>query len=257
MTPRRPPEPVAPSGVPADYRRSHLDPGKGESYQDAFARNPYRSMIWGLEKRILDRLLDTDFEGRPIRHLDFACGTGRILAYVADRAEVSVGVDVSPSMLAVAKAGAGRSELIEADLTASDVLGDRGFNLITAFRFFPNAQPSLREEAMRVLLKHLSPGGWLVFNNHKNSGSFKARLARLRRRGGTEGMSAAEVRALLDGNGLKIARQRSIGIAPASERHLLLPAALLRPLEAFLSDRPFLRGWGEDVIYCCRRSVEP
>ena len=81
----------------------------------------------------------------PLVHLDFACGTGRILEYFAGRVDSSTGVDVSDSMMEVAGRWPPKAELIEADLTQNDVLGDRRFNLITAFRFFPNAEPELRQ----------------------------------------------------------------------------------------------------------------
>ena len=73
------------------------------------------------------------------------------MSYLEDRTKSAVGVDLSPSMLEVARKNKRSAEIIEADLTRSDVLGDRKFNLITAFRFFPNAEAELRSEAMQVL----------------------------------------------------------------------------------------------------------
>ena len=241
------------SGPGKDYRRSHLAPGIGESYDAAFVNDPYRHLVWGLEQRILDRILAEGFADRDIRHLDFACGTGRILSHVADRARVSVGVDVSQSMLAVAKRNCGRSEIRLADLTADDILGERQFNLITAFRFFPGAQPALRDEAMRVLVRHLDGDGRLVFNNHRNLASAKYRLSRLLGRGGHDGMSPAEVSGLVSGNGLEIEKSYALAFTPATDKRLILPLALLTGLEGILSKFPPIKRWGEDMIFVCRR----
>jgi len=237
---------------PSDYRRSHLASGKGASYHATFSENPYRRLIWELERRVLDRVVREDFAGREIRHLDFACGTGRILRHIAPRAVMSVGVDVSPSMLAVAREDPGRAEILEADLTAVDILGDREFDLITAFRFFPNAEARLREDAMRVLRRHLAPDGRLVFNNHKNLGSLKHRLARLLRRGGREGMRRREARDLVVRNGLVIERTYALGFTPAGDERLFLPPTVLRRVEGVLARCPALKGLGENVIFICR-----
>jgi len=237
---------------PSDYRRSHLASGKGASYHATFSENPYRRLIWELERRVLDRVVREDFAGREIRHLDFACGTGRILKHIAPRAVMSVGIDVSPSMLAVAREDPGRAEILEADLTAVDILGDREFDLITAFRFFPNAEVRLREEAMRVLGRHLAPDGRLVFNNHKNLGSLKYRLARLRGRGGREGMSRQDARDLVARNGLAIERTYAVGFTPAGDERLFLPPTVLRRIEGGLARCPALKGLGENVIFICR-----
>ena len=60
------------SGPGKDYRLSHLAPEIGESYDAAFVNDPYRHLVWGLEQRILDRILAEGFADRDIRHLDFA-----------------------------------------------------------------------------------------------------------------------------------------------------------------------------------------
>lgn len=237
---------------PRDYRRSHQAEGKGGSYHAAFSEIPYRRLIWDLEKKILDRIVRERLERGALRHLDFACGTGRVLAHIAERAAVSVGVDLSPSMLEVARAQSERSEILEADLTRNDVLAGRRFDLITAFRFFPNAQPGLRAEAMGVLVRHLAPDGRLVFNNHRNSSSLKYRLSRLRRCGGYDGMSDAEARELAAANGLLIESVRALDFNPVSEEHAVLPIVVMKPVEEALSAWTKARPWAANVIYICR-----
>ena len=82
-----------------DYRKSHLHPDKGESYSALFTNNPYRNMVWQFEKSFLDSILTLFYRNSDIHHLDFACGTGRILSYLEDRTKSSTGVDYLPSCL--------------------------------------------------------------------------------------------------------------------------------------------------------------
>lgn len=237
-----------------DYRKSHLGPGKGRSYDDQFYENPYRSMVWGLEQRVLGRIMQRFYKGRKIRHLDFACGTGRILGYFENHAEISVGVDLSESMLEVAREKLKRSEIINADISQNDVLGDRKFNLITAFRFFPNAQPQLRVEVMQRLIKHMDTDSYIVFNNHKNLSSSTNRLSRLLRRGGSDGMHHSEVESLLKASGLKIEKIYHIGVIPSTEKHLLLPQTVLCILEKALCACGIFRNLAQDLIFVCKRT---
>lgn len=238
-----------------DYRKSHLHPQKGESYHSSFSKNPYRKMVWQCEKDILEQILSQFYKSSEIYHLDFACGTGRILSYLANRATRSVGVDLSPSMLKIARDNNSSAEIIEADLTENDILRDRKFNLITAFRFFPNAEEELRMEVMKTLIRHLEDDGYIVFNNHMNTGSIRHRLYMLIRRRKLKGMSLAEVRSLLAKNGLEIVKIYHLCVFPASESHMLLPAFLLRPIDALLSKCIILQNYGENLIFICRRFV--
>jgi SAM-dependent methyltransferase len=238
----------------SDYRKSHIDSDKGCSYHKTFSENPYRAMIWGFERRILDRIITEFYPAQEITHLDFACGTGRVLKYLANRCSLSVGVDLSPSMLEVARSDCLGSEVIEADLTRNDILGDREFNLVTAFRFFPNAEPELRQQAMAVLTKHLCKDGFIVFNNHKHTGSSRNRLARLFGRRGFQGMSIPDVKELVTRNNLEVERTYHLCVFPASEKHMLLPEFALRKVEGILARIPALCGFGENLVFVCKRA---
>jgi SAM-dependent methyltransferase len=237
-----------------DYRTSHLADGKGRSYDAAFRELPWRAFMWQRERRVLDEILWKHFAGRPIAHLDFACGTGRVLGAVGARARLSVGVDVSPGMLQVARRNAPTVELIQADITRGDVLGDEVFDLITAFRFFPNAQDELRADALRALVAHLADGGLLVFNNHRNDSSLLHRLARLAG-GSSRTLSLAEVHSLTGSAGLRILEAFPIGILPATDRHMLVPPFLHRLADGLARGR----GWGialaQNVIFVCGRQA--
>ncbi len=239
-----------------DYRDSHLSQDKGEAYHRTFIEKPYRRMVWQFEKQILDKIIATFYAGIEIHHLDFACGTGRILMHLEDRVFTSVGVDLSPSMLCVARKNQERCELIQADLTRDDVLGNRKFNLITAFRFFPNAQPELRMDAMKVLVKHLDNNGYLVFNNHKNSSSLINRLLMLTGRITSKVMSNAEVEELLIKNDMEIVEIHHLCVFPASEKHTLLPFTLLRYVETILASFTIFRCFAQNLLFVCKHAAK-
>lgn len=236
-----------------DYRQSHLQKNMGKHYHSRFSNNPHRSLIWEMEQDVLSSIRRRYYADHEISHLDFACGTGRILGHFEKDVSVSVGIDVSASMLEVARKRLQQSEIIEADITKDDVLGDRKFNLITAFRFFPNAQGSLRREAMSQLVKHLDDNGFVVFNNHKNYSSTIYRLARMLRRGGDAGMKMTEVKELLSESGLKIEEIYHIGVFPSTEKHLWLPRFMLGTLEKLFSSCNIFRNLALDLIFVCKR----
>lgn len=237
------------------YTESHK--AKGRDYHDSFTPevNPHRAMVWRLEQRALDGIVRDHVPPGKVAHLDFACGTGRVLGLFRNRFTSATGVDVAPSMMAVAREVAPEAELIEADLTQQDALGDRQFELITAFRFFPNAEPELRQSVLRVLARHLSPRGVLVFNNHKNRNSLPGRVSRgLGRAAPGPTMIDSEVRALIADAGLRVAAVVPLARLPFSENHPILPIPLLESLERAISGLPGLSGIAQDVIYVCARA---
>jgi SAM-dependent methyltransferase len=227
---------------------------RGVDYDETFSPevNPYRAMVWRLEQQVLNGILRDHLGSGKIAHLDFACGTGRIMGHLLRHTASATGVDVSTSMIEVARKVAPGAELIEADLTQQDVLGQRRFDLITAFRFFPNAEPELRQSVFRVLARHLAPQGVLVFNNHKNRNSLPRRISRLLGGAGTRGtMTHAEAEALVAQAALRIVEIIPLASLPVSEKHLLLPISLVEPLERWMAGMPLLTGIAQDVIYVC------
>jgi SAM-dependent methyltransferase len=234
--------------------------GRGAEYHETFSPevNPYRAMVWRLEQRALNRLLRKHLPSRSINHLDFACGTGRIVEYLIHRVSHTTGVDVSSSMLEVARKVAPAAELIEADLTQNDVLGDRSFDLITAFRFFPNAEPPLRQAVLSALSRHLAPNGVLIFNNHKNRNSLRARIVRLRGRGSVVGtMSHQDVEALLPTAGLRLVEMIPVASLPLSEKHVLLPVGVAESVEKIIGGWSALARVAQDILYVCAPGSTP
>lgn len=237
------------------YRNSHTQPGKGLEYHTRFIESPYRKMIWGFEKHLLDRICAELLASKKIRMLDFACGTGRITNYLATKVDFVAGVDISEVMLAIARKNLQDNvEIIEGDITQEPVLADRKFNLITAFRFFPNAEPELREQVMSVLVNHLEHGAYFVFNNHKNISSTRNLIARALGRRNFRGMSEKEVIELTSKHGFTFERAYGLSIFPSSELRPLLPVRVLRFIDNLLQNIPGLSRFGENRIYVCRFS---
>ena len=237
------------------YRESHV--GLGPEYHAGFAENPRRALIWALEQRILSDISERFLVLEDTDHLDFACGTGRILEFFQDRVRSSTGVDVSASMLRLAREIVPKSCIIEADITRDDVLADRQFDLITAFRFFPNAEPELRKDAIETLYPKLRPGGHFVFNNHRNNGSLLLRIGRLLKGSkdtSFSGMSDQEASTLVRSVGLDIEKIYHVGILPETERRLIRPRSLVEWIESALTGLPIAR-LSEDLIYVCRKRI--
>jgi SAM-dependent methyltransferase len=243
-----------------NYRESHV--GKGREYHDKFVRGPYRSVIWELEQLKLLEIWTRYRKRRstPIGLLDFACGTGRILQLFESRVDSAVGIDVSESMLEVARSLLPEAELLHADLTRQPVFADRRFEMITAFRFFPNAEPALRDDVMRELVRLLAKDGILILNNHLRCGGTKMRLRRVMSRltkltkknkeRDLHCMSDSEVEALAFRFGLSILEEHTLALVPVlKEKRPIFPRWLLASIERWASDRALVGRFANTKIY--------
>lgn len=233
-----------------DYRESHKT--KGPDYHLDFSENPHRALMWEMEQRVLDDVIDEFFLTRPPDHLDFACGTGRILGYLSDRAASSTGVDVAESMLAVARANLPGANIVTCDLTREDPFDGRVFDLITTFRFFPNAQATLRREAMSVLVRHLSTDGLLIFNNHINAASLTKRITRMAGRE-RPSMATSAVYEMVDEAALEIVKVFPLGFLPMTERCVLRPIRLAKAIETSASRLFPSSNIALNNIYVCKK----
>jgi SAM-dependent methyltransferase len=240
-----------------NYRNSHLH--KGQEYHDKFVNNSYRSIIWNIEQRLLLDIIERHRQRRqkPIRLLDFACGTGRILEVLENRLAESTGVDISDSMLAVARKHLSRSRLLHMDITRSGGLDGEIFDVISAFRFFPNAEPDLRRETMAQLAQLLEQDGILIANNHLRCGGSKLRLRTWLARLGVKQvqrklhcMSDCEMLQLASANGLELHEQHFTAVMPIfKESRPLLTRFLLRWIEENVVDRAPITPYANSTIY--------
>jgi hypothetical protein len=158
-------------------------------------------------------------------------------------------------MLAIAKEKLKRTEIIEADITAENILKPRKFNLITAFRFFLNAEPDLRSVAIGALAELLDEDGYLVFNNHQNSGSpwIKLRYAHYRKKnpeGTFNVMSIEQMTKLVESVELQIIEIYPVGFFHPPKVPISL--YLNRAIDWAAGKLKFLNRFSENAIVVCR-----
>jgi ubiquinone/menaquinone biosynthesis C-methylase UbiE len=242
------------------YKESHTYEAKGAEYEAYYQNKAWQRFLWSREQEIILKILDKYFTGRDIHLLDFACGTGRITEFLENRVKTSTGVDVSGSMLAIAREKLKRTEIIETDITAENVLQPRKFNLITAFRFFLNAEPELRSAAIEAIAELLDEDGYFVFNNHQNSGSpwIKLRYERHLKKnpeGTYNVMSIDQMKILVEEAGLEIVEIYAAGFfnppkIPVSYR-------LNRTIDWAAGKFDFLTRFSENPIAVCRLKKNP
>jgi len=238
------------------YTESHKYEGKGAEYEQYYQTQAWQKFLWSREQQILLKILQKYLAGSDVHLLDFACGTGRIAGLLESRVTSSTGVDVSGSMLAAAREKLKRTQIIETDITAENVLKPRTFNLITAFRFFLNAEPELRRAAIRALADLLDQEGYLVFNNHQNLGSpWTKLLYRRHRRKNPEGifnvMSIQEMEQLAREAGLEIVEIFPVGFFHPPK--VPVSYSLNCAIDNVASRFKFLSRFCESPIAVCRR----
>lgn len=236
-----------------DYRLSHLASDKGTIYDRNFREFGWRQYLWGREKQTLREVLYDFFAFEPVSCLDFACGTGRILEFLNPRVSTCTGLDISASMLSLCRKKLPDAELIEADITQCNVLKGRVFNLITAFRFFANAQPQLRKEVLLALHRHLAADGVLVFNNHRNHSNPLFGAARLLGKH-FRTLSHSDILALLDETGFVVDKVHAYGILPGHDKTWLSwPESCCYGAD-WLADKTGFGQWlGQNLVYICRK----
>lgn len=201
----------------ASYRQGrHQDPGHVDRYESAFAE-PRRGpgILWPVEQRLLQRVLD---EVQPRTALDFACGTGRVLAWLARQVDEATGVDVSAPMVERATAAAREATVVRGDLTVTPELLPQAFDLVAMFRFLLNAEPALRDDALAWVAGHLADDGVLVVNTHRTPCSLTGLTARarraLRRSATPRTLSVRELGELLDAHGFDVVARYGYGYLP-------------------------------------------
>ena len=119
-----------------------------------------KGLDWLVEQQLLAQIIATQVPPEARSAADFACGTGRVLEFLGRRFPHPVGIDVSPDMLALARDRCPEASFITGDVTTAPDLAPGPFDLITAFRFFLNAEPKLRDEVMAWMRDALGQAGW-------------------------------------------------------------------------------------------------
>jgi SAM-dependent methyltransferase len=147
-----------------------------QHYENAeYAPGSYSSWIWELQRPYVEREILSLRQDRPqIRLLDFACGTGRVLSFVENLADESIGLDISAEMLRLARPKCRTSALLEGNMADNPALVEGPFDVVTMFRFILNAGPELASTILQRLHPLLRAGrGRLICNVHGNSLSLR------------------------------------------------------------------------------------
>ena len=148
-------------------------------------------------------------------------------------------------------------------ITAAGVPVEGQYDLITAFRFFLNAEPALRTAAMQALASRMrDETSWLVFNNHGNLFSSKLvawpvhRLRNLGKGWQPKGnyLRHAEVMRLLRAAGLRLVRRFGVGVFGGSICQRLPYEVALR-WERWCAGNRLLNRFGQDVVYVASRDA--
>lgn len=234
--------------IPGNYDENIYDP------------DGYDSFIWSLYKPVLMRKVRdlASSQGR-MKYLDFACGTGRIFAEVEPVATEAVGLDVSPQMIEYARRKVPCGELRCGDILSEPQIVESDFDLITAFRFFLNTEPKMRQLVMRSLAGRLAgPNSRLIFNVHANGYSVDALQSlyqRLRGWGSANTMTYPQVRRLVEEADLEIESWYGFGLWP----HRLYRgrvSKLVHWTDQRLWRVPALRWISHDMLFICRRASQ-
>jgi SAM-dependent methyltransferase len=239
-----------------DYRRSHIDPGRGIYYDNLYRPGSALSFYWeNFERPYLEqqfRRVRTQHADQ--RYLDFACGTGRVLEVGARFFPATVGVDVSDEMLKQARAKVPHATILRSDVLSEDV--DLGkFDVVTLFRFLLRAG-QIREDVLRWLRGAINDDGTLIVNNHRNALSHRGLSYRLQTALWPNGfeeelLTDRQVDELLRRCGFRVVERYGFQGIPSWRNHLLVDRSGLLPLERRWSASRLAR-FSKNRIYVCR-----
>jgi SAM-dependent methyltransferase len=241
----------------AGYRAAHQNAEHARYYdRDFWSPQSAKGLNWELEQRLLDRIFVRHLRPLPTRAVDFACGTGRVLRYLEERVAETTGIDVSAEMLALATPRCPRSRLVLHDVTVAPLPeSPHPVDLITAFRFFLNAEPRLRRDALAWMRSVLSPNGSLVANFHLNPVSLRGCYLRMRWAGQERVpmLGPRTVDHLLAAAGFDVVARYGYEYLPyRREGTRLFAPTLRRKVELSLLDKPRLGRFGGAFLVVAR-----
>lgn len=255
----------------SDYINVYFKKGIGKTYNSRI-NNKFENFIFELEKHFL-REIFSGFSSGDKNYMDFACGTGRIIKFIAQNFKFKnyLGIDISPEMIERAKKDINnpKVELRAVDiLEKEEVLNIPKADVVTSFRLVLNMEPRLRNVILKGLRELMTDDSFLIINNHMNRYSVLGVIAyfchhflgmplkgrnKPDQRSIINTMSYAEMRKLLEDCGFKIVKVYRFCLLPGHKRFLILPQRFLFPLEKFLSRIPIMNLFSKDQIYVCEK----
>lgn len=238
-----------------EYASRFLADGQAAGYDDLYRPGRRDATIWEMQQRVLRSCIQELLAERSDpRVLDFACGTGRVLAEVHRLVPTVEGTDVSPAMVARAKQRVPGATISVGDITDEALLQYDAYDMVTAFRFVLNAAPETRRVVLSRLRALLLPrNGWLVVNNHGNIASLRhlALRARVRGTGMENELSDRSMRTLLAESGFTVTAVHGFGIFPEVAYRSRF-ATVARQIDRATAARRWVRPVTIDRLYVAR-----
>jgi ubiquinone/menaquinone biosynthesis C-methylase UbiE len=245
------------------YSARFQDPAAVAAYESKeYGTASYASYVWQWQRPVVEQIIKTRQQERntPSRLLDFACGTGRVLACVETLVDTAEGIDISENMVALARAKCRKAQFKVGDILSQPGLLQHDYDFITAFRFLLNVEPAARRAVLRKLREVArQPDSLLLINVHGNSRSLRHPAIlwrRWRERTQPTGamlneMSPDEARTLLRECGFQVVRQFGFGILPPTLYRTPLrgPAAMV---DRFFAGDNLWRDGAIDMMFVCQ-----
>ncbi|MEY4916651.1 MAG: hypothetical protein RL616_564 [Verrucomicrobiota bacterium] len=245
------------------YSERFQDSASVSDYESKeYGAGSYSTFIWNQQRPVVEKII-ADFrrsQSAPVRLLDFACGTGRVISALEPLVDTAEGIDISENMVAVARGKCRTAQLKVGDILSQPELLHSKFDIITSFRFLLNVEPELRLRVLKKLRGVLrEPDGLLVVNVHGNSRSLRHPAIvwrRWRERSNKSGamlneMSPGETRDLLRESGFQIVRQFGFGMLPPTFYRTPL-RGLVEVMDRSLAGENILSNLSIDMMYVCR-----
>ncbi|MSR76404.1 MAG: methyltransferase domain-containing protein [Candidatus Ryanbacteria bacterium] len=238
-----------------DYRMSHMGEKKSAQYEDTIYRHgSYDDMVWRAEQPLLLAEVGVLRKAvRKIAYLDFGCGTGRILKLLESKVDDALGVDISESMVALAREKGVRAPIIVGDITREDSIGPKIFQLITVFRVFLNAGPTLSQQMLTVLTPKLDSSGVLIFNMHGNFWSYRifTKIWFMLRGRRLNTSSYWQTKKMVESHGLMIVRFYGFGFVPKVFYRIFGSQATF-VVDRLLAKIPLVKYFSYNLIFVCK-----
>jgi ubiquinone/menaquinone biosynthesis C-methylase UbiE len=245
------------------YSKRFQDPAAVAAYEsNEYGATSYSSSVWQWQRPVVEQII-RDYRQRrnaPVRLLDFACGTGRVLASVESLVDTAEGIDISENMVALARAKCQKAQLKVGDILSQPELLQKGYDVITTFRFLLNVEPALRRRVLGKLREVVrEPDGLLVLNVHGNSHSLRHPAIvwrRWRERSQPTDamlneMSPAETKMLLRECGFQVVRQFGFGVLPPTLYRTPLRGIAAATDKFFIGDNLW-RNCSIDMMFICQ-----
>ena len=247
---------------PSSYVDRFLGSEVAQSYVTGeYGAQSYSSLVWEVQRPVLrDYLLQARERHPNGRHLDFACGTGRITQLAEGVFAEVDGMDISPAMVDLARKVCPQAHFFVGNVLENPELCLGPYTSLTSFRLLLNLDPPLRHPILLALHARLASEGVLIVNFHGNSHSLRQPAILWKRRkkpadrppgSMLNSISPGEAVACLEAAGFQVEKRYGVGILPPTLYRLPLRSFWIG-LDRFLSRLPFLEHFCIDLMYVCK-----